>query len=53
MDSQHIEQPDPMKHCQVGEIRICTRCGSTNVKIEGDNIACNVCNAILCFKHKE
>jgi hypothetical protein len=53
VDSQRIESPDPMKHCQVDDIKICTRCGSTNVKIERDTIYCNDCNVILCFEHKK
>ena len=52
MDGNHKQKTDPMKHCQVDEIRICTRCGSTNVKIEIDTIYCNDCNAILCFEHR-
>jgi len=53
MDSQHRQIPDLMKHCQVDEIRICTRCGSTNITIENDTIYCNDCGAILCFEHKD
>ena len=52
MDSNHEQKMDSIKHCQVEDIRICTRCGSTNVKIAGDMINCNDCNAILCFEHK-
>ncbi|MBS3925703.1 MAG: hypothetical protein KGZ34_03300 [Nitrosarchaeum sp.] len=52
MDSNHEQKMDSIKHCQVEYIRICTRCGSTNVKIVGDVINCNDCNAILCFEHK-
>jgi len=51
MDSNHKQKTEPIKHCQVDEIRICTRCGSINVQIEGDIINCNDCNAILCFEH--
>lgn len=53
VESQHVEKPDSMKHCQVDEIRICTRCGSTNIKIEKDTIYCNDCDAILCFEHRD
>jgi hypothetical protein len=52
MKNQHKQRDDPMKHCQVDRIKICTRCGSINIKIEGDTIACNDCNAILCFEHE-
>lgn len=52
MDSNHEQKIEPVKHCQVDEIRICTRCGSTNVIIDGDIINCNDCDAILCFKHQ-
>ena len=51
MDGNREQKTEPIKHCQVDEIRICTRCGSINVKIEGDIINCNDCNAILCFEH--
>ena len=44
---------ESIKHCQEDGIMICTRCGSTNIKIDGDTISCNDCNAILCFEHKE
>ena len=53
MDGNREQKTEPIKHCQVDEIRICTRCGSTNIKIEKDTIYCNDCNAILCFEHKE
>lgn len=53
MDSPSDQKIDPMKHCQVDDIRICTKCGSANIKIEGDTIYCNDCNAILCFEHKK
>jgi len=53
MKSQHKQKTDPMKHCRVDGIRVCTKCGSINIKIEGDTIICNDCNAILCFEHKE
>jgi hypothetical protein len=51
MDGNHEQKIDPMHHCQVDKIRICTRCGSSNVVIDGDIITCKNCDAILCFKH--
>ncbi len=52
MQSSQEQKIDPMKSCQENDIRICTRCGSTNVQINGDTIYCNDCHAILCFEHK-
>ena len=43
---------DGINHCQVKDIKICTRCGSKNIKIQGDSITCNDCNAILCYEHQ-
>ena len=53
VENQHVEKPDSMKHCQVDNIKICTRCGSTNIKIEKDTIYCNDCNTILCFEPRD
>ncbi|MEX0640375.1 MAG: hypothetical protein WD183_05080 [Nitrosopumilaceae archaeon] len=53
MDSPPEQKIDPIKHCQIDEIKICTKCGSNNIKIDGDNIYCNDCHAILCFEHKK
>ncbi len=46
------EKIDPMKHCQIDNIRICTQCGSSNIILDRDTIFCNDCNKILCFEHK-
>lgn len=52
MEGPQQEKVDPIKHCQVDDIRICTKCGSTNIKIDGDNIYCKDCKTILCFEHE-
>ena len=53
MDSFEEQDDESSKHCLVKDIKICTRCGSTNLKIEGEAITCNDCNAILCYEHKD
>ncbi|MGQ0376873.1 MAG: hypothetical protein ACT4OW_05150 [Nitrososphaerota archaeon] len=52
MKSPPHNKLESIKHCQADGIMICTRCGSTNIKIDGDAFSCNDCNAILCFEHK-
>ena len=36
------------KHCVEDDVKICTMCDSTNLKIKGESITRNDCNAILC-----
>lgn len=52
MDSPKEQTNEAINHCQVDGIKICTRCGSTNIKIQGEIITCNECNAILCYQHQ-
>jgi len=53
VENSSIDKPEAMNHCQVAGIKICTRCGSINIRIDGDMIMCNDCNAILCYEHKQ
>lgn len=52
MDGTQEQIEEVINHCQVDDIKICTRCGSINVKIQGEIITCNECDAILCYKHQ-
>lgn len=52
MDSTQKQINKAINHCQVNGIKICTRCGSINIKIQDESITCNDCNAILCYQHQ-
>ena len=53
MDGPKDENTSASKHCLVEDIKICTRCGSSNIVIEGKSVTCNDCNAILCYEHRD
>ena len=53
MDSPKESSIESSKHCLEKDVKICIRCGSTNIKIEGEGIICNECNAVLCYAHKK
>lgn len=53
MDNPKEEMNEPSKHCVEDDVKICTMCGSANLKTEGEAITCNDCNAILCHEHKK
>ena len=53
MDGPSDSHDDTMKHCQGINIKICTICGSKNIKIQDESITCHDCNAILCYEHKK
>ena len=52
MDNPLAQKDESSKHCQVDGIQICTKCGSANIKIIGETITCNDCDAIWCYTHK-
>lgn len=52
MDSPQKQINETINHCKVNGIKICTRCGTINIKIQDEIITCDDCNAILYYQHQ-